>query len=196
MRGDACRAEPDRVADQMSTPVMDQNLPRVRDDARSLLGNLDGAINLLQYDQAREDAEFAVAMVRLLGGDTKKYVRERRAALRHLVAEVYSPPRITAAAKLMPELRCIPSFALDLTTRDEDGKPWDFSVYANRERARRMVMEMKPMLLVGSPMCTAFSAWQHINRGRRDPGVVEREHVQAMVHIQFCMELYRLQHEA
>ena len=59
-----------------------------------------------------------------------------------------------------------------------------------------MVMTQKPMLLIGSPMCTAFSAWQHINRTKRDATIVSKEHVRAMVHMRFCMELYRLQHEA
>ena len=40
---------------------------------------------------------------------------------------MYSPPRVTAAAtKLLPELRVIPGFALDLTTSDVDGRAWDF----------------------------------------------------------------------
>ena len=44
-------------------------------------------------------------------------------------------------------------------------------------------------------MCTAFSAWQHINKLKRDPSIVSREYVRAMVHIRFCMELYQLQHD-
>jgi hypothetical protein len=42
-------------------------------------------------------------------------------------------------------------------------------------------------------MCTAFSTWQYINRQKRDPSVVSREYVRAMVHIRFVMELYQLQ---
>ena len=38
------------------------------------------------------------------------------------VSEVYSPPRVTAATKLLPELRLLPGFALDLTTKDTDGR--------------------------------------------------------------------------
>ena len=41
--------------------------------------------------------------------------------------------------------------------------------YENLRKARAMVLEQRPMLLVGSPMCTAFSAWQHINNKKRDP---------------------------
>ena len=38
---------------------------------------------------------------------------------------MYSPARVTAATKLLPELRLIPGFALDLTTTDTDGRAWD-----------------------------------------------------------------------
>ena len=48
----------------------------------------------------------------------------------------------------------------------------------------------------GSPMCTAFSAWQFINNKKRDPTVVAREYTRAMIHIRFCMELYKLQADA
>ena len=52
------------------------------------------------------------------------------------------------------------------------------------------------MLLIGSPMCTAFSAWQRINNRKRDPSIVSKEYVRAMIHIRFTMELYKIQHAA
>ena len=52
------------------------------------------------------------------------------------------------------------------------------------------------MFLVGSPPCTRFCSWQAINDKKRDPAVVEREHVAAMVHIEFMCELYRVQVDA
>ena len=39
------------------------------------------------------------------------------------VAEVYSPPRVTRAARLLPKLGVTPGFAMDITVNDEDGKP-------------------------------------------------------------------------
>ena len=48
------------------------------------------------------------------------------------VSEIYSPPRIVALAKTYG-LR--EGFSLDLTTRDEDGNPWDFNDPSQRERA-------------------------------------------------------------
>jgi hypothetical protein len=80
------------------------------------------------------------------------------------VSEIYSPPRVSAAAKLLPEPRCVPGFALDLTTKDEFGQPWNFDDERQRRRAREMIEAQRPMLLIGSPMCTAFSAWQRINK--------------------------------
>ena len=110
------------------------------------------------------------------------------------MSEVYSPPRVTAAAtKLLPELRLIPGFALDLTTADVDGRLWDFDDKVMRERAMRKVKEERPQLLIGSPMCTAFSTWQRINNGIRDPMVVAAERKRAVMHLEFSIELYREQ---
>ena len=54
-----------------------------------------------------------------------------------------------AVAKLLPELKLIPGFALDLTTADVDGRLWDFDDKVMRERAMRKVKEERPQLLVG-----------------------------------------------
>ena len=44
-----------------------------------------------------------------------------------IVSEVYSPPRVTKAAEMLKELDIDPGLALDLTTTNELGRPWDFS---------------------------------------------------------------------
>ena len=54
-----------------------------------------------------------------------QYKRERQKGIRAVVSEIYSPPRVTAATKLLPELKIIPGFSLDLSTADVDGKLWD-----------------------------------------------------------------------
>ena len=129
-----------------------------------------------------------------MGGDVHRYKRERRAGIRAVISEIYSPPRVTKAIKLLPELRLIPGFALDLTTVDpEDGRPWDFDDAGKRAKAMERVKREQPVLLVGSPMCTAFSSWQRVNNCIRDPTVVAREMERAMVHLTFCMELYKEQ---
>ena len=98
-----------------------------------------------------------------------------------------------AASKLLPELGVIPGFALDLTTADADGKLWHFDNREMRDRAMERVRREKPMLLIGSPMCTAFSTWQRINDLIRDKDVVAAEKKRAVVHLEFCVELYREQ---
>ena len=108
------------------------------------------------------DAEVR-AWVRSMGGDVIDYRQGRAKDIGRIVSEIYSPPRVTAAATLLPSLRCIPGFALDLTTSDADWKPWDFDILENRIRAKRLVEEQRPALLICTPMCTACSAWQRIN---------------------------------
>jgi hypothetical protein len=111
--------------------------------------------------------------------------------LKAVVSEIYSPPRVTAAIKLLPELRLIPGFALDLTTADSDFKLWDFDSKEMCERAMRKVKEDRSLLLVGSPMCTAFSTWQRINNLLRCPVTVAAEKKRAVERLRFCVALYR-----
>ena len=91
------------------------------------------------------------------------------------MSEIYSPPRVIAAAKLLPELKIIPGFALDLIVPDSDGRLWDCDDSVMRDRARERLLNERPMLLVGSPMCTAFSTWQRIDNKFRDPVTSEGE---------------------
>ena len=67
------------------------------------------------------------------------------------VAEFYSPPRITDMAVKMG-LRA--GWSMDITTNDTDGRAWDFNVAEMRNRAARRVLKDKPLLLIGSQMCT------------------------------------------
>ena len=75
-------------------------------------------------------------IVRQLGGEDRAYRRERRKALKPMLAEMHSVPRVTAAARLLPSMGIIPGFALDLTTTDEHGVSWDFDVAERRAESR------------------------------------------------------------
>ena len=130
-----------------------------------------------------------MSVIRSLGGDHQRYKRECKRAVQAIVSEIYSPPRVTAATKLLPELRLIPGFALDLTTADVDGALWDFDSKVMRDRAMKKVKEERPQLLIGSPMCTAFSTWQRINDKIRCPVTVAAERKRAVEHLDFCIEL-------
>ena len=153
-------------------------------------------MNVLTRDARKEVKncnEEILRLVSALGGSTHRYKREQRKGIRAVVSEIYSPPRVTKATKLLPELNVIPGFALDLTTADSDGRLWDFDEKEMRDRALKKVREEKPMLLVGSPMCTAFSTWQRINDLIRDPYVVKNEKARAVQHLEFCIQLYQEQ---
>ena len=76
---------------------------------------------------------------------------------------------------------------------DVNGRLWDFDDVVMRDRARKRLLDERPMLLVGSPMCTAFSTWQRINNKIRDPVTVAGELKRAKQHLEFCVELYRIQ---
>ena len=117
-----------------------------------------------QRSKDREE-KFLLQMARDLGGDAPQ-----------IVSEIYSPPRVTGAARRLKSLGLTAGFAFDLTSTDENGVPWDFSVAARRREARRRLSEQKPMFLIGSPMCTVFSTLQSMNAQVRDPNVVHREY--------------------
>ena len=133
--------------------------------------------------------------IRDLGADTRIYQRERSKALKAVISEIYSEPRVTKALKMIPTEGGGPGFALDLTTEDEEGRPWDFAKAECRERARKMVKEQRPMSPIGSPACTAFSSWQALSDTKRDPAAVHREYISAMVHLRSACELYKLQRD-
>ena len=106
------------------------------------------------------------------------------------ILEVYSPPRVTG---LMDKIKGIPGLALDLTTEDTDGRPWDFNCEDKREKAKRMVRNKEALLVIGSPMCAAFSRLQHLNFGRLSKEEVDKVLEYGKKHLEFCMELYRIQ---
>ena len=57
-------------------------------------------------------------------------------------------------------LGLIPGLSLDLTENDVDGQPWDFNIKEKRDKAKRLISEKKALLVIGSPMCSAFSQIQ------------------------------------
>ena len=75
----------------------------------------------------------------------------------------------------------------------ETGESWDFDILENRIKARKLFDDQQPALIIGSVVCTAFSALQAMNEQRRDPEVVKRERIRAMVHLRFVCELYQMQ---
>ena len=106
------------------------------------------------------------------------------------MSEIYSPPRATRAASLLTNLGITPGFALDLTTNDEDGCPWDFDDPHQRRKALHKVLVEKPDLLVGSPMCVELSAWQRLNKVKSPtPEEYEKRKAKAVKHLEFVCQL-------
>ncbi len=104
------------------------------------------------------------------------------------VAEIYSPPRITAMARTMG---LNDGWALDLTEIDpDDGEPWDLSVKTKREKAKKKVDEDRPFMLILSPMCGPFSRLQELfNYPRQDAEDVKEKVRAALDHLKFAIEL-------
>ena len=75
-----------------------------------------------------------------------------------IVFESYSQLRV---AKLISEFRpkhVMQGFAFDRTTVDkDDGSHWEFSLESKRHKARVLLCELGPYLLLALPMCTQFS---------------------------------------
>ena len=104
-------AEPEFVRDivQNETPAEDSNMQ----------GNEDSVmIGAVTYDSEM------IGLLCTLGVSTKSFQRENRAARRRMVAELYSPPRVTRAISAMPRSELLAGFALDVTCVDpDDGLP-------------------------------------------------------------------------
>ena len=157
-------------------------------------------LNLLEQEEllSRELQQCAAETVRLvaaLGSQRTAYHRERKQAVQRMVAEVYSAPRVTKAAKLLPSLRLLPGFALDFSGEDDEGQSWDFTRAEMREKARALVLKTKPLLLIGSPPCTQFCSWQTLNAARLGWTAedVQIRRAEGELHVRFCCELYGFQ---
>ena len=70
------------------------------------------------------------------------------------ISEIYSPQRVTNEAR---RYGLKPGEAMDITTG------WEFRKQEDRERASNYAKEEKPLVLIGSPMCTMFSRLQHLS---------------------------------
>ena len=95
-------------------------------------------------DQVKQlDAEI-LKLIGDLGGSTRRFRRERQRQLKAIVSEVYSPARVTHAARLFPSYDCIPGMAFDLTTVGPDGVAWDFDDEDRQAAAWKILEERKP----------------------------------------------------
>ena len=143
--------------------------------------------------EMHDEADMAVLLCEL-GADSGAYDRERRSKLRRMVSEVYSPPRVAKVASELPGYGLLPGFSLDLTCFDEDdGQRLDFDIKAKRDKARSKVEQERPLFLVLSPDCSAWSTWQNLNDTKRDPELVMQQKIKARTHLLFSIQLAEMQ---
>ena len=156
------------------------------------VGNFDVADSLGRLEPSFDD-EVSTLLLNQLGSVGRSHRRESCSAARRLVTEVYSPPRITKLIRESRMRHVMPGYALDLTTVDPtDGMPWDFSIRKKRIRARKMIREQRPYLVIGSPQCKEFCTWQRLNAARYpDDGQRAAAREAAVVHLEFVSQLYQ-----
>ena len=111
------------------------------------------------------------------------------------VSEVYSPPRITNIAE---NIGLKKGWALDLTEVDpEDGQPWDFSRPDKQLKAKRMLAEDKPFMVIICPMCGHFSRLREVFSYPKQPTEeVTAKIDDALKQLKFAVEVCLLQREA
>jgi hypothetical protein len=168
---------------------MDTDIVSMESDLRAIL-----AVHAKeQRSQARQNHRDMMVLISSLGHGGAKYRREAIVRLRSVVSEVYSAPRVADVARRQPRLGAIPGLSLDLTGCDAQGNPWDFNIIGQRNKAEKLLDEQRPLLLIGTPMCTAFSNIQNLNTAKRDPEVIKKEYIKACVHLNWCCHLYEKQ---
>ena len=129
--------------------------------------------------------------VTLFFDTTEQHHKAYVAALaRNLVTEVYSPPRVV---KFAARHKLQEGHSIDIQCNDENGEPWDLNSNQKRNQLIHLIVDTKPILVIGSPMCTMFSTLQNLNKNKRDEEAHNARVKQAISHIDFCITLYTIQ---
>ena len=97
------------------------------------------------------------------------------------VAELYSPPRVTAEAQ---KFGLKTGEAMDILTG------WDFTKDEHKRMAKEYIDKYNPRLIVGSPVCAMFSALQNLTWWTEEKHYRWREDRK---HLQFEGELHKQQ---
>ena len=99
------------------------------------------------------------------------------------VTEVYSPPRVIPIAE---EMGLKGGSSMDLLTG------WDFSKVTHRRAAFNQIRTQKPLVVIGSPMCTMFSTLQNLNPNKHNE-CWNKLWVKACRHMEFMAKIYDFQ---
>ena len=131
--------------------------------------------------------------IRSIRSDSEDMVSSIIATVQRHVSEVWSPPRVTAMAS---KFGLRPGEAYDIETDDDKGIPWDFDVPEQRNKCVREILAHRPSFLIGSPMCTAFSILQGLNKAKMETSKWNALWDKGIRHMLFAIKLYRIQAEA
>ena len=96
-------------------------------------------------------------------------------------SEVFCPPRFTAMAS---RYGLTPGLAFDLRCG------WDLDNPSARKAVWEHLQVERPLLLVGSPECKAFSTLQNLNKGSK---AYEETLAKGLDHLKFVCQLYEFQ---
>jgi hypothetical protein len=76
----------------------------------------------------------------------------------------------------------------------KDGKSWDFLKAADRAKARKLISQEKPYIVIGSPPCTGFCSFnERLNYKRMSGAEEQRRKTEANVLLDFALEVYEHQ---
>ena len=110
--------------------------------------------------------------------------------------ELYGTGTICEAALNRRGLNLEGINALDLRTKKPDGSPWDFRKREDRDLAIHLVETQRPLVVIGSPPCTAFSSWNVImNYARMPLHKVDELLDEGKLHLRFMVQFYTIQYD-
>ena len=111
----------------------------------------------------------------------------------HSIVELYSPPRST---KIAERYGISSNGSFDITIMDpDDNMPWDLNKKEKRDKVRHIIKTCRPTLVIGSPMCTAFSSLQNMNKSKQHSEERKKAMKEAVMHMKFACEIYEMQIE-
>ena len=84
--------------------------------------------------------------------------------------------------------------AFDMRTMKPNGENWNFCKKGERDLAYKMIQDMNPDFVIGSPPCTPWCAWnQHLNFKKMDPAKAKAMMEEGRIHLEFVARMYRRQ---
>ncbi|CAK0843308.1 unnamed protein product, partial [Prorocentrum cordatum] len=95
------------------------------------------------------------------------------------VSEIFGRGKFLERSK---EFGLVPGFAIDLSTG------WDLNDPVQKEEARRLRGSQRPLLLIGSPRCTAWTA--SLSFGSVSEETMKQLMMEAIDHMDTCIEMY------